>query len=47
MATQKQSGKRYVAIVGSIDFSDVYIVLSGTVAPGTTLAACRSEVVTG
>ena len=29
------------AIVGSIDFSDVYIVLSGTVAPGTTLAAAR------
>jgi large conductance mechanosensitive channel len=29
------------AIVGSIDFSDVYIVLSGDVAPGTTLAAAR------
>lgn len=29
------------AIVGSIDFSDFYIVLSGEVAPGTPLAAAR------
>lgn len=28
-------------IVGSIDFSDIYIVLSGDVAPGTPLAAAR------
>ena len=28
-------------IVGSIDFSDIYIVLSGNVAPGTPLAAAR------
>lgn len=30
------------AIVGSIDFSDIYIVLSGDVAPGTPLAAARA-----
>jgi large conductance mechanosensitive channel len=29
------------ALVGSIDFSDRYIVLSGEVAPGTPLAAAR------
>ncbi|MBU7580770.1 MAG: large conductance mechanosensitive channel protein MscL [Porphyrobacter sp.] len=29
------------ALVGSIDFSNIYIVLSGEVAPGTTLAAAR------
>ena len=29
------------AIFGSIDFSDRYLVLSGEVAPGTTLAAAR------
>ena len=29
------------ALVGSIDFSDLYIVLSGEVAPGTPLAAAR------
>jgi large conductance mechanosensitive channel len=29
------------AIVGNIDFSDRYIVLSGEVAPGTSLAAAR------
>lgn len=29
------------AIVGNIDFSDRYIVLSGEVAPGTPLAAAR------
>ena len=29
------------AIVGSIDFSDFYIVLSGEVASGTPLAAAR------
>lgn len=29
------------AIVGNIDFSDRYLVLSGEVAPGTTLAAAR------
>lgn len=28
-------------IIGSIDFSDIYLVLSGNVAPGTTLAAAR------
>ena len=28
-------------LVGSIDFSDLYIVLSGEVAPGTPLAAAR------
>ena len=33
--------KRIGAIVGSIDFSDFYIVLSGEVAPGTPLAAAR------
>ncbi|PLK24764.1 large conductance mechanosensitive channel protein MscL [Porphyrobacter sp. TH134] len=30
------------AVVGSIDFSDIYIVLSGNVAPGTPLAAARA-----
>ncbi|MCZ8368966.1 MAG: large conductance mechanosensitive channel protein MscL [Porphyrobacter sp.] len=29
------------ALVGNLDFSDVYIVLSGEVAPGTPLAAAR------
>lgn len=29
------------AIFGNIDFSDRYLVLSGEVAPGTTLAAAR------
>lgn len=29
------------AIVGNIDFSDRYLVLSGDVAPGTSLAAAR------
>jgi large conductance mechanosensitive channel len=29
------------AVFGSIDFSDKYVVLSGEVAPGTTLAAAR------
>jgi len=30
------------ALIGNIDFSDRYIVLSGTVAPGTPLAAARA-----
>ena len=29
------------AIFGNVDFSDKYIVLSGEVAPGTSLAAAR------
>jgi len=30
------------ALVGNIDFSDRYVVLSGDVAPGATLAAARA-----
>jgi large conductance mechanosensitive channel len=30
------------AVIGSIDFSDIYIVLSGEVADGATLAAARA-----
>ena len=30
------------AVVGDIDFSNLYVVLSGTVAPGTSLEAARA-----
>ena len=31
------------AIVGDVDFSNLYTVLSGTVAPGTSLEAARAS----
>ena len=31
------------AVVGDIDFSNLYVVLSGTVAPGTSLEAARAS----
>jgi large conductance mechanosensitive channel len=30
------------AVVGDVDFSNLYVVLSGTVEPGTSLAAARA-----